>query len=321
MRHVKNILWSSWSFQDEVEPRPFGGRQADRRRTAAVRLCSPDRVGDESVPLDTHRQHPCLAMVQRMGSGAEDGDLVGLGDEMALRLKDPEIQVRTFAALILAEVVERDMASGRATAEAVLRWRDAFAAWYPAERDLRGWDERLGWLHAVAHGADALAAFGRSPRLGRDDLRGLSAVKGRAKGAAGRADGAGDARAQPVGWDRGPHAVPLLGVPGFEPASFGEAQLRGEAHRAGVGGLGLEHHRLAGKLAREPAKCRRARLGGIPESPRLRQEHVTDLGLPGTVLRCPPDNHLADHGSVEIDDEKARELQATRAPGPSLPPS
>jgi hypothetical protein len=117
-----------------------------------------------------------LAMVHRIGSGAEDGDLVALGDEMASRLNDPEIQARTFAALILAEVVERDMATRRATAGAVLRWRDAFAAWYPAERDLRGWDERLGWLHAVAHGADALALFGRSPRLGREDLRGLLAI-------------------------------------------------------------------------------------------------------------------------------------------------
>jgi hypothetical protein len=117
-----------------------------------------------------------IALAHRIGSGAEDGDLVALGDEVAQRLKDPEIQTRTFAALILAEVVERDMTSGRATAEAVLRWRDAFAAWYPAERDLRGWDERLGWLHAVAHGADALAQFGRSPRLGRDDLRGLLAT-------------------------------------------------------------------------------------------------------------------------------------------------
>jgi hypothetical protein len=114
-----------------------------------------------------------LAMVHRIGSGAEDDGLIALGDEMARRLNDPEIQARTFAALILGEAVERDMATGRATAEAVLRWRDAFAAWYPAERDLRGWDERLGWLHAAAHGADALAVFGRSPRLGRADLRGL----------------------------------------------------------------------------------------------------------------------------------------------------
>jgi hypothetical protein len=116
------------------------------------------------------------AMVHRIGSGAEDDDLIALGDAMARRLQDPEVQVRTFAALILAEAVERDMATGRATTEAVLRWRDAFAAWYPAERDLRGWDERLGWLHAVAHGADALALFGRSPRLGRDDLRELLGI-------------------------------------------------------------------------------------------------------------------------------------------------
>jgi hypothetical protein len=117
-----------------------------------------------------------LAMVQRISGGTEDDDLVALGDEMARRLTDPEIQVRTFAALILAEAVERDILTGRATAAAVLRWRDAFAGWYPAERDLRGWDERLGWLHAVAHGADALAVFGRSPRLGRDDLRGLLGI-------------------------------------------------------------------------------------------------------------------------------------------------
>jgi hypothetical protein len=117
-----------------------------------------------------------LALVQRIASGAEDGDLAGLGDEMARRLTDPEIQARTFAALILAEVVGRDTVTGRAGAAAVLGWRDAFGAWYPAERDLRGWDERLGWLHAVAHGADALAAFGRSPRLGRDELTGLLGI-------------------------------------------------------------------------------------------------------------------------------------------------
>jgi hypothetical protein len=51
------------------------------------------------------------------------------------------------------------------------------------------------------------------------------------------------------------------------------------------------------------------RLGGVPASPRLRQEQVAELGLPGsrrrTVPRYPPENDLADHGSVEIDYEKA----------------
>ena len=40
-------------------------------------------------------------------------------------------------------------------------------------RDTRGWDPALGWLHAVAHGADLVGALAGSPRLGRADLRRL----------------------------------------------------------------------------------------------------------------------------------------------------
>ena len=49
-------------------------------------------------------------------------------------------------------------------------WYAGFARWWRGEQDLRGWDAPLGWLHAVAHGADALRAFGRSPRLSATDL-------------------------------------------------------------------------------------------------------------------------------------------------------
>jgi hypothetical protein len=113
--------------------------------------------------------------------------------------------------------------------------------------------------------------------------------------------------------DWGPQAEPLLGVPGLEPLYLGEPQLCREAHRADVGGLGAEHHRLAGKDAVEPVECRRARLGGVPESPRPRQEQVTEIGLPrgsrATVPRCSPEQDLADHRPVEINDE---------TPGPPL---
>jgi hypothetical protein len=78
--------------------------------------------------------------------------------------------------------------------------------------------------------------------------------------------------------DRGPHAEPLLGAVVLEPLYLDEPQLRREAHRAGVGGLGKGHHRLAGKRAGEPAECRCAGLGGVPASPRLRQEQVAELG-------------------------------------------
>jgi len=115
-------------------------------------------------------------LARRIAGGDEDHALARLGDLMATRFSASEIQVRTFAALILAEVVDRDRITDLAGQPTVTRWRDAFAAWYRSEEDLRGWDDQLGWLHAIAHGADALGALGRSPRLGPDDLTGLLAL-------------------------------------------------------------------------------------------------------------------------------------------------
>ena len=75
-----------------------------------------------------------------------------LGDTMSARFRDAEVQARTFAPLVLACLIR--------AGEFDLSWLAAFEAWYPCEQDLRGYDPELGWLHAVAHGADLLAAFG-----------------------------------------------------------------------------------------------------------------------------------------------------------------
>lgn len=75
-----------------------------------------------------------------------------LGDELASRFTDPELHVRSFAALVLAPIVKRGIFRPD--------WLEEFEAWYPDEDDLRGYDEELGWLHAAAHGADLLGAFG-----------------------------------------------------------------------------------------------------------------------------------------------------------------
>src|SRR4051812_24857233 len=110
--------------------------------------------------------------------------------------------------------------------------------------------------------------------------------------------------------DRGTHAEPLLGAPCLEPLYLGEPQLRREAHRADVGGLCREYHRLAGYDAVEPAECRSARLGGVPESPRPWQEQVAEIELPhgsrATVLGCSSEQDLSDHRPVEINDEAPR---------------
>ena len=74
-----------------------------------------------------------------------------LGDEMVRRFGDAEIQARTFAPLILDSIVSAGVFEPS--------WVPPFERWYVAEEDLRGHDAKLGWLHAVAHGADLLGTL------------------------------------------------------------------------------------------------------------------------------------------------------------------
>jgi hypothetical protein len=131
-------------------------------------LRSPDpRVRDEGA---------YSTLATRITQGRADEHLVALGDAGAALLVDPAIQARSFGALLLALVVDRvnSLSSGipevGSDVEAVqpidfVRWLAVFLSWYSGEQDLRGHDQTLGWLHAVAHGADTLAAFGGSRLL------------------------------------------------------------------------------------------------------------------------------------------------------------
>ncbi len=128
-------------------------------------LCSPDPA------LRDEQAYPVLTAW--ILAGYLDDQLNGLGEQVIRRLAHPQIQARTFAALILAAIVHRDTTAAVLDTPTLRRWTDRFADWWLAEADLRGWDDQLGWLHAVAHGADVVGELGLSPRLGADDLAGL----------------------------------------------------------------------------------------------------------------------------------------------------
>lgn len=87
----------------------------------------------------------------------DDAGCGRLGNELADRLADPRLHVRSFAALTLAPIVRRGAFRPA--------WLEEFEAWYPRELDLRGWDAEFGWLHAAAHGAELLGAFGLHPAV------------------------------------------------------------------------------------------------------------------------------------------------------------
>jgi Protein of unknown function (DUF2785) len=115
-------------------------------------------------------------LAARVGDGAEDERLALLGDRAVGFLGDDRVYARSFGALLLAEIVGRDNQVGTLDAPPVRRWLAAFTEWYGAEGDLRAWDAELGWLHAIAHGADVIAAFGGSPHLQQAQLVGLLAL-------------------------------------------------------------------------------------------------------------------------------------------------
>ncbi|MFE7634844.1 DUF2785 domain-containing protein [Kitasatospora sp. NPDC057518] len=114
--------------------------------------------------------YPYAVLDAWIRGGVIDGEgCLALGDLMAGRFTDPRIEARTFAPLVLKMIVGQGVLR--------LSWLDAFAGWYRAETDLRGRDDALGWLHAVAHGADLLGAFGLRPEVDPEPLLALAAER------------------------------------------------------------------------------------------------------------------------------------------------
>ena len=87
---------------------------------------------------------------------------------------------RSFSALCLAALAERDLKTPFLGEE---RYRTLLAdalAYLKDERDLRGFDPAIGWIHATAHTADLLAALASNPLFGSEDQgRVLDAISGR----------------------------------------------------------------------------------------------------------------------------------------------
>ncbi len=117
--------------------------------------------------------------------GVYDDLLSGLGDGMAAGLTvglgesgTDSVFRRSFSVLLLAECVSRDNAASLLPPGKILEWGDRVATWYLRERDLRGFVPGKGWAHAMAHGADALAALAESPHLGKAELTVLLDVIG-----------------------------------------------------------------------------------------------------------------------------------------------
>lgn len=104
-------------------------------------------------------------LLSGLGDGMASGMSVGLGER-----ESDDVFRRSFSALTLARCVDRDTAAGLVPGAKVMEWGDRVASWYLREHDVRGFVPGKGWAHAIAHGADALGALGRSPHLRAPEL-------------------------------------------------------------------------------------------------------------------------------------------------------
>ncbi len=80
---------------------------------------------------------------------------------------------RSFSALLLSVAVARDNAESYLTEAEFHRILAEALTYLRSEVDVRGYDERKGWIHSAAHTADLLKFLGRSRYLTREDQRSI----------------------------------------------------------------------------------------------------------------------------------------------------
>lgn len=80
------------------------------------------------------------------------------------RSGDDRVLKRSFSALCLSLVAANDVATRFLTADEVEAFTAKLLDYFARERDTRGFVPRRGWIHSVAHTADALKFLARGPR-------------------------------------------------------------------------------------------------------------------------------------------------------------
>ncbi|WP_051293914.1 DUF2785 domain-containing protein [Pseudoduganella violaceinigra] len=146
---------AKWQVDDGAK------RQALALQAVAC-LASPDPVERDELAFE--------ALQAWMRAGKLDTATV---QELRMRLSaqllapDPEGFSRPFAALVLADVARVDRVQPFLTPEQRRQLVGAAADYLRAVRDYRGFDEKQGWRHGVAHAADIMLQLSLNPALGR----------------------------------------------------------------------------------------------------------------------------------------------------------
>jgi hypothetical protein len=151
---------------------------ADQARRNATAVAMLDCLSDPDPVLRDEMGFESLQAWMR-GQQLSADTLRTIHTTLAARMASSDATgfTQPFAALTMAEVVRADRIKPFLLAAERSELVRAAAAWLGAVRDYRGYDEKEGWRHGVAHGADLMLQLSVHPALGRPEhLQLLAAV-------------------------------------------------------------------------------------------------------------------------------------------------
>ncbi|MCO5189846.1 MAG: DUF2785 domain-containing protein [Anaerolineae bacterium] len=152
---------------------------ADNETAFALALDMMPHVGSADAELRDELIYVTLAWWLERGvlTDAQQRELLTiLRDDAHLfyRLGEQEtdtVLTRSFSVLLIAGLIYRQRHAPYLTTNTLLAVKNDVLHYLAAEEDLRGYDVTKGWMHAVAHSADALSQLARCTELGATTLR------------------------------------------------------------------------------------------------------------------------------------------------------
>jgi len=165
--HDKDF-WRSILNQHGAVPEPESADALSHELSTMVALPDPELRDELSYSI--------LATWIWRGNVLSAPTLLSLTDEWRANLKTGLGETRTnsvlrrsFSALLLSEVAARDVKAPFLGADRYHGLVAEAIAYLKAERDLRGYDAQLHWIHATAHTADLLAALAGNSLLTKEE--------------------------------------------------------------------------------------------------------------------------------------------------------
>jgi hypothetical protein len=145
---------------------PEGASAGDLLVEMSPLLASPDPTLRDGITYDAAAE---WILRRKLLSPAEQKRLIALWTPNLKKgigeTGNDGLLLRSFSALELSLLAARDLQESYLDAGELKALVDDALAYLAAERDLRGYDEKKGWMHATAHTADLLKFLARNPKV------------------------------------------------------------------------------------------------------------------------------------------------------------